>query len=622
MASFRPKAATATTPSTLHGTTATLNTQRFRTPIKIEFNVSSTQTAFNLPKEHCAILKLLVAKDPTMEIVPKDGKPNITNLLEFPANEEACGKLFDYAIQKQPADAKKMLIAHTLITNTKFSDLKFSNPALMDYMYQNKIWLKFNQSESLEISSLGFMQDVHPRISFRDDFRYHLDQAIHTEMTTAETEKIKELLVTSKKRDNTGDELKPEIRLEVMARHIGFGNGDARIKTDAFEIRVPLEIRIEIKEILTRLGNKGTIPEGRFIPYGLAQTVGANVHKQMIRMQNDFLRNFRVIPVFGLLPSALSHEITLTNEDDTETRQTVEQFIVSQPSIHGIEITNRTQDLGKIFFKSDAANILQARDFVDNVIKQLYESNEIPEDKRLAQFNPPRRGDAPRVASTMFSSYATALANLGNPQEEDDSTSHNNAPPPRPNRRNLNVTYDLAGDFPNLPRRNNQNPVVQNTIPQTANPQTENPQNADPQTQPTPSVTQDTLTKFREDLKREFTEMIKSEVKNQIQQEMAAMKETVNRVSEKIDSMQGKIRDDIATTIRETMKAAFQNPQQIQQAPTQEQTQQAPTQPTNNLSTNQTPQPQPIHQHDSSTVEEMQDQDSGPHSQDAMGAQN
>jgi hypothetical protein len=245
-------------------------------------------------------------------------------------------------------------------------------------MYENKIWLKFNQSESLEVSILGFIQDVYPHISFCDDYRFDLEEAVLNEMTTKETSKSKSLLPASKKRDNTGDELKPEIKLEVIARHVGFGNGNDRIKTDAFEIRVPIEIRIEIKEILTRLGNKGTLPEGRFIPYGLAQSVGTNVHKQMIRMQNDFLLNFCVIPVFGLLPSALSHEITISNKDQTNTRQTIEQFITSQPCIHGIEITNRTHGLGKLFFKSDSANILQSRAFVDTVIEQLYESDSIP----------------------------------------------------------------------------------------------------------------------------------------------------------------------------------------------------------------------------------------------------
>jgi hypothetical protein len=418
MAAFCPQTATPTLPGAVHGATATFSTKTFRTPIKIEFNVLSNQNAFNLPKEHCALLKLLVAKGPTMEIVPEDGKPHFTDLIQFPANEEACGQFFDYAIQKQTGNAKKMIIAHTLIINTKFSNLKFQNPALMDCMCKNKIWLKCNQSEFLEVSALGFIQDVHPRISCRDDCRFHLEEAVHNEMTTDERTKINELLPAGKKRDNTGDELKPEIKVEVIARHIGFGNGDDRIKTDAFEIRVPLAIRIEIKEILTRLGNKGTLPKGRFIPHGLAQSVGANVHEQMIRMQNDCLLNFRVIPVFGILPSALAHEILIMNPDQTKTCQTVKQFITSQPCVHGIEITNRANDLGKLFFKSDSANILQARAFVDAVIKQLYESDSIPNEMTLPQFTPPRRGDAPRAQSTSFSSHATALSNLGNPQQD------------------------------------------------------------------------------------------------------------------------------------------------------------------------------------------------------------
>lgn len=171
----------------------------------------------------------------------------------------------------------------------------------------------------------------------------------------------------------------------------------------------------------------------------------------MICKQNNYLRNFRVIPVFELLPSALAHEIAVTNQDKAVTVQTVERFIItSQPCINGMEITNPANDLWKVFFKSNSANIIQARDYVDRVLKGLYGSDSMPATMILPNFNPPGRGDAPRAASTALSLYATALANLGNPQEENHISS-NNAPPPRPNRRNLSVMYNLAGDFPNLP---------------------------------------------------------------------------------------------------------------------------------------------------------------------------
>ena len=53
--------------------------------------------------------------------------------------------------------------------------------------------------------------------------------------------------------------------------------------------------------------------------------------------------------------------------------------------------------------------MIQARDFVDRVLKGLYEYDSMPVTMVLPYFDPPRRGDAPRAASTAFSLYATAL---------------------------------------------------------------------------------------------------------------------------------------------------------------------------------------------------------------------
>jgi hypothetical protein len=162
--------------------------------------------------------------------------------------------------------------------------------------------------------------------------------------------------------------IKPNLKLEAVARTIGSGDGEGRIKTEAFEIRVPSAIHIVIKEILTRLGIQNALPKGRFVPCGLVQSVGSEAHKKMTRMQNMFLTNFRAIPVFGLPPAALQHIIKSAAADGTQRHMTVQQFLTSQPSIHGIETINRAADLGKVFLKSDATHILNARAFVDTVI--------------------------------------------------------------------------------------------------------------------------------------------------------------------------------------------------------------------------------------------------------------
>jgi hypothetical protein len=256
MAAFNPVMPTNQPPGiTANGADNTQKIQRYTTPIKIEFIVASTQTAFNLAKAHKEVLKLLKDKDPTLEIIPsKDGKEKFQDLEKFPANENDYNEQFEHAIQKEPTEARKILVRHSLLTNFKFSDLKFQNAKLMDHMYKNKIYIRFNQSESLEVAALGFIQDVHPRITFRDHFLHNLSEAIHLEMTDAEQVKVNELLPTPKNATaEEGEIFKPDIKLEAVARTIGFGNGDDRIKTEAFEIRVPSPIRIIVKEIMTRL---------------------------------------------------------------------------------------------------------------------------------------------------------------------------------------------------------------------------------------------------------------------------------------------------------------------------------------------------------------------------------
>ena len=100
-------------------------------------------------------------------------------------------------------------------------------------MYKNKIYIRYNQSESMEVAALGFIQDVHPCITFRDTFSHNLGEAIHLKMTD-KNEKIKINKLLSKPQNSTtedGEIIKPDIKLKAVARTIGFGNGEARIKT-------------------------------------------------------------------------------------------------------------------------------------------------------------------------------------------------------------------------------------------------------------------------------------------------------------------------------------------------------------------------------------------------------
>jgi hypothetical protein len=98
----------------------------------------------------------------------------------------------------------------------------------------------------------------------------------------------------------------------------------------------------------------------------------------MLRMQNEFLTNFRIVPVFGITPQALLHVISVDYDDGTTRQMTLQNFILAKPSILGLKTTNRAADLGKLFLISNAAGILDTQSFVDTVLKELYESPYTP----------------------------------------------------------------------------------------------------------------------------------------------------------------------------------------------------------------------------------------------------
>jgi hypothetical protein len=140
------------------------------------------------------------------------------------------------------------------------------------------------------------------RVTHRDGFIYNLQEAIRLEITKAKQIKIKNTLPSGKKQaTEEGKGLAPKIELKAISHIIRYGNRDSHIKTEAFKIQVPLKIQ------LTRSGNKNLVPNRRLAPYGLVQTVGAEVYKKMLRMYNDFLTSFWMIPVFRITSQALKH---------------------------------------------------------------------------------------------------------------------------------------------------------------------------------------------------------------------------------------------------------------------------------------------------------------------------
>jgi hypothetical protein len=159
--------------------------QRFSTPIKTEFIITTAQTAFNLVKAHQTILKLLQNKVPILEIIPsKAGKASFKNLVQFPVNKTEYNEHFNHAVQKEPTEARKILVCHSLHQSQIFRP-QVPKCQTHGAPVQKQDLYPLQPVRILGSRSFRFIQDVHPHITFRDSFSYNLSEAIHLEMTDA-----------------------------------------------------------------------------------------------------------------------------------------------------------------------------------------------------------------------------------------------------------------------------------------------------------------------------------------------------------------------------------------------------------------------------------------------------
>ncbi len=67
------------------------------------------------------------------------------------------------------------------------------------------------------------------------------------------------------------------------------------------------------------------------------------------------------IPVFGLHHEALHYTV----KNDSDCLETLMSVIENCQAIHGLEETNKTKELGKWLFITDAENLSDARKFID-----------------------------------------------------------------------------------------------------------------------------------------------------------------------------------------------------------------------------------------------------------------
>jgi hypothetical protein len=212
--------------------------------------------------------------------------PTIHAAKDFPSGEAGFKKYckYDYYAPPNSGKGKKHCIYVSITAQEAFGSLK---QKLLPYLSAQKVHMRLHDWTSNQISAIGFLHGIHPRISHRDDVARQIKDAIALV--------IKDTPV-------------PKFKLAFVKK--GFGNGDSRIVTEVLEIHCASDDAPALKDAFMHETYAAAVAH-KFIPEGILQTTGEVFYRKILAGQNRYLGSIMTIPITGLHPLAIALPVTI-----------------------------------------------------------------------------------------------------------------------------------------------------------------------------------------------------------------------------------------------------------------------------------------------------------------------
>ena len=200
---------------------------------------------------------------------------------------------------------------------------------------------------------------------------------------------------------------------------MGFGNGNARVTTVAYEIRCYPAHATLLKSILIQASVLDPVPPSdnhiHFIPYDLLQTTDTNTVKHQTTQQNRFLAQTGNVPILNITPETMQSGL--------------KDRLLAITSVIGLEPTYLTKKSGKWLVIVKKSRKDQARQEIDQVINDTI----FPD----SQVEKPGRSNRHNINSVLVS-YAAALQKEATP-----TTIQFHNPPQHTVKRHIRASYDV-----------------------------------------------------------------------------------------------------------------------------------------------------------------------------------
>ena len=403
---------------------------RYTTPITVEFGSSESENSVNLPVKHRKIFLAIKLLDPSASITIKDKV--ITNPKEFPMGTEYT-EYFDVITDKK-TKFPRFFVHHEIHSTLTVSAMKYSDHNIMSTLQSLRTWVTFNKFDTHRVASIGFLKYISTGLTLHSTAKQRVINALmNVKLNDDDISALQECNsiisedASNNKRlpdGNRKEPTKPDKTIvfpafDLSTKRVGFGNGNSRVTTVAYEIRCHPAHATLLKSILIQASVLDPIAPSdnhiHFIPYGLLQTTDANTVKNQIIQQNRFLANTGIVPILNISPAIMQSGL--------------KDRLLALTSVIGLEPTYLTTKSGKWLVIVKKARKDQARQEIDQVINDTI----FPD----SQIDKPGRSNRHNINSILVS-YAAALQKEATP-----TTIQFHNPPQHTVKRHIRASYDV-----------------------------------------------------------------------------------------------------------------------------------------------------------------------------------
>ena len=334
------------------------------TELRIVFELPrQPRTTFNPAIGVKNLLAEWIRHDPDIAIHSLD-----TDDLLYPAHDpmpmkEADFKefFFVHPTPKRPIYRNKVTVGCRILSNKTITELKKStleDHTMMEWLTNNHVYLEVDSLGRETIRTIGYFFNVHPRITHKTSFKANIRDVLE-QVSITKDEVIKldsraqfhyepedeEELYDGNDANNDGNPYVPPFELFISP--VGYGTGTTRVATRTIGIKTNVMHGNLLHELLLRMAtNKTDNPLLKYVPVGMANTLGPEAYKQLIRSNNAYLTSLATIPVEGITDETLELTIPVHYPDKPTAHKTIKNILLDNKWCINIE---PTETEGKFF---------------------------------------------------------------------------------------------------------------------------------------------------------------------------------------------------------------------------------------------------------------------------------